>query len=340
MHLQKKTLFLLAGILVVLVIALAVTLSSRQSGTEAPAEAEGQALGTGSPETEAVFSALTYDNGSATLSFHLDESGKWVWSDDPEFPLDDSHVQAILALLTDLHPQQTITDGESPEAYGLDEPFATLTATRFDGSTLTIALGNTTTDGNSYYMLKDGQESPVYIISDQLYTYMSETIYDMCDLPDLPELTAENIRSVSIEGASSTLLRSIVPEDAEADTAAVTWAAGGEDVTGLEGTSLLLEDLTSLHITRCVDYKPSDEAAELCGFTSPRASVSIIYTSETGAEGTLSFTLGTGSLDGAGCYLRLEGDTTIYQVDAASVDALLTTAESGLPGAAPAEEAP
>ena len=89
-----------------------------------------------------------------------------------------------------------------------------------------------------------------------------------------------------------------------------------------------------------MDYKPSDEAAELCGFTSPRASVSIIYTSETGAEGTLSFTLGTGSLDGAGCYLRLEGDTTIYQVDAASVDALLTTAESGLPGAAPAEETP
>ena len=116
MHLQKKTLFLLAGILAVLVIALAATLSSRQSGTEAPAEAEGQALGTGSPETEAVFSALTYDNGSATLSFHLDESGKWVWSDDPEFPLDDSTIQSILSLLTNLKPQQTITEGDTLEA--------------------------------------------------------------------------------------------------------------------------------------------------------------------------------------------------------------------------------
>ena len=32
------------------------------------------------------------------------------------------------------------------------------------------SLGNTTTDGNSYYMLMNEQESPVYIISNSLYT--------------------------------------------------------------------------------------------------------------------------------------------------------------------------
>ena len=41
--------------------------------------------------------------------------------------------------------------------------------------TLTISLGNTTTDGNSYYMLMNEQESPVYIISNSLYTEMSKT---------------------------------------------------------------------------------------------------------------------------------------------------------------------
>ena len=115
-------------------------------------------------------------------------------------------------LLTNLKPQQTITEGDTLEAYGLDQPFATLTAAKPDGGTLTISLGNTTTDGNSYYMLMNEQESPVYIISNSLYTEMSKTIYDMCDLPELPQLTEENLQSVTVEGAASTLLRPIDKE--------------------------------------------------------------------------------------------------------------------------------
>src|SRR5699024_4979257 len=108
-----------------------------------------------------------------------------------------------------------------------------------------IALGNTTTDGNSYYMLMDGQESPVYIISNSLYTEMSKTIYEMCDLPELPVLTEKNIQSVTVEGAASTLLRPIdketsTDEETGEETVTVTWAAGGEDVTGNADTASLL----------------------------------------------------------------------------------------------------
>ena len=189
---QKKTLVLLLGILVGLGILLAVVSAVKRSSAQREAEeAAAQDAASVITETEAAYSSLTYDNGSATLSFHLDEAGKWVWSDDPEFPLDDSTIQSILTLLTNLKPQQTITEGDTLEAYGLDQPFATLTAAKPDGGTLTISLGNTTTDGNSYYMLMNEQESPVYIISNSLYTEMSKTIYDMCDLPELPQLTAD-----------------------------------------------------------------------------------------------------------------------------------------------------
>ena len=163
---QKKTLVLLLGILVGLGILLAVVSAVKRSSAQREAEeAAAQDAASVITETEAAYSSLTYDNGNATLSFHLDEAGKWVWSDDPEFPLDDSTIQSILTLLTNLKPQQTITEGDTLEAYGLDQPFATLTAAKPDGGTLTISLGNTTTDGNSYYMLMTEQESPVYIIS-------------------------------------------------------------------------------------------------------------------------------------------------------------------------------
>ena len=131
---QKKTLVLLLGILVGLGILLAVVSAVKRSSAQREAEeAAAQDAASVITETEAAYSSLTYDNGNATLSFHLDEAGKWVWSDDPEFPLDDSTIQSILTLLTNLKPQQTITEGDTLEAYGLDQPFATLTAAKPDG---------------------------------------------------------------------------------------------------------------------------------------------------------------------------------------------------------------
>ena len=333
---QKKTLFLLLGIIVVLAVILAAVTAVRRSNEERAAEeAAAQDAASVITETEATYSALSYDNGSATLSFHLDESGKWVWTDDPEFPLDDSTIQSILSLLTNLKPQQTITEGDTLEAYGLDQPAATLTATKPDGGTLTIALGNTTTDGNSYYMLMDGQESPVYIISNSLYTEMSKTIYEMCDLPELPVLTEKNIQSVTVEGAASTLLRPIdketsTDEETGEETVTVTWAAGGEDVTGNADTASLLAELGALAVTKCVDYKPTDEAASLCGFDSPQATVTVLYLDETGQEQTLVLTFGSENLDQTGYYVRVGEDTTIYQMDTAAVDTILSVAESGL----------
>ena len=70
----------------------------------------------------------------------------------------------------------------------------------------------------------------MYIISNSLYTEMSKTIYDMCDLPELPQLTEENLQSVTVEGAASTLLRPIdketsTDEETGEETVTVTWAA-------------------------------------------------------------------------------------------------------------------
>ena len=325
-----RKLLLLAAVLAVAVIAvLAVRSAGKTEG--GPEEDAASAGETGAAAPAEAYSALTYSNGSATLSFLLDESGKWVWADDPEFPLDDATVRAILALLTDLRPQQTLA-GESLEDHGLDQPFASLTATEADGGTVSVALGDATTDGASYYALLNGQEDPVYILSGALYGYMSETIYDMCRLPELPALTEETIRSVSIEGAVSTLLRPI-ETGADEEAASVSWAKDSEDVTDLPATEALLSCLEALTIDRCVDYRPTEEAAALCGFDAPAAEVSVIYRTETGSEETLSLTIGGASLDGQGRYLRLNGEEAVYQVSADGAAAILSAAEGGLTAA-------
>ena len=176
----------------------------------------------------------------------------------------------------------------------------------------------------------------MYIISsNSLYTEMSKTIYDMCDLPELPQLTEENLQSVTVEGAASTLLRPIdketsTDEETGEETVTVTWAASGEDVTGNADTASLLAELGALTFTKCVDYKPTDEAAALCGFDAPQATVTILYLNDTGTEGTLTLTFGSENLDQTGYYVRMEGDPTIYQMDTASGTPILSVAENGL----------
>lgn len=333
---QKKTLLILVIILLLLVIVLvAIQAGKRSSAQQAEEEAAAEEADSVITEADAAYTALSYNNGSATLSFQLDEAGNWVWADDPEFPLNDTTVQNILQLLTNLAPQQTITEGDTLEAYGLDQPFATLTATGGDGTTLTIALGNTTTDGDSYYMLMNGQESPVYIIADTLYNYMSTTIYDMCALPELPELTEDRIQSVTVEGSVTTVLRAENKEtqtdpDTGEETVTVTWTSGGEDVTEHDDVVSLLSDLESMAMDKCVDYKPSDEAVTLCGFDAPRAVLTIVYETETGTEETLTLTFGGDALEDADCYVRMEEDTTIYQMSESDVETILAIAETGL----------
>ena len=324
---QKKTLITLLVIVVVLAaVLLIVRVLKARSAQEAEAAAQEAA---GVITEEAAYSSLTYDNGSATLSFTLDEAGNWVWADDPDFPLDDSTVTAIVDLLTSLKPQQTITDGDTLEAYGLDEPFATLTATTPEGTTLTLDFGNTTTDGTSYYMLMNGQESPVYIIADTLYNYMTTAIYDMCDLPDLPVLTEDRIQSVTISGAESLTLIPDQEKDDDGNTV-VTWSCGGEDVT--DAAADLVDELKALTIVKCVDFKPTDEAVTICGFDEP-VTVTLNYLTDSDDAQTLVLEIGAENLDGDGYYVRVNDDTTIYQMNLDDVDALLAAARSGLTAA-------
>ena len=324
----------------VLLAVLAAVLLFKRHSAEKQAEEEAAQEAASAITEDHGYTSLTYTNSTATLSFTQDEDGSWIWADDPEFPLDDSTITYIIQILQSLKPQQTITDGDTLEAYGLDQPSATLTATDAEtGETLKLTFGKATTDGTSYYMLMNDAESPVYIVSDTLYNYLSTPIYDMCVLPELPVLTEETLNSLTIQGAVETTLTAAHNESTSTDktdgedgeeTSSVTWTSGETDVTDNETLQSLLDELSTLSFTKCADYKPSDEAVELCGFGSPTAVLTASYVTDSGTEGTLTLTLGTKNVDGDSYYARMDDDTTIYLLSASAVSALVTAASSGL----------
>ena len=337
---QQKLLRGLVIAAVVLLAVLAAVLLFKRHSAEKQAEEEAAQKSASAITEDHGYTSLTYTNSTATLSFTQDEDGSWIWADDPEFPLDDSTITYIIQTLQSLKPQQTITDGDTLEAYGLDQPSATLTATDAEtGETLKLTFGKATTDGTSYYMLMNDAESPVYIVSDTLYNYLSTPIYDMCVLPELPVLTEETLNSLTIQGAVETTLTAAHNESTSTDktdgedgeeTSSVTWTSGETDVTDNETLQSLLDELSTLSFTKCADYKPSDEAVELCGFGSPTAVLTASYVTDSGTEGTLTLTLGAKSVDGDSYYARMDDDTTIYLLSASAVSALVTAASSGL----------
>jgi hypothetical protein len=340
---QKKLLLYLTGAVVLLLAVLLIVVGIKSKKAEQEEAAEESA----SITEVRPYSSLTYSNGSATLSFTLGEDGSWIWADDPDFPLDDMNVGVIVDLISSIKPQQTITDGDTLEAYGLDQPSMTLTATSAeDGSTLRIALGKTTTDGKSYYMMMNDDESTVYIIADALSQRLIVPIYDMMKLPELPVLTADNLVSVTVEGTVSTVLTAQRPEspDEEASSAdgteegttderAVTWRSGGSNVTDDPTVTAFLDELSQVELLGCVDFKPTEEAVSICGFDAPTAVLTAKYLGDGTAEQTFTLTIG-GALPGDDAdgdyYARIDGDTTIYRINNNRIEKLLALAESGL----------
>jgi len=358
---ERRTITLLLSIMAVLFAALLIVFGMRYregreealAGKDAAGLPEGGAAALADP---GAYSALRYDNGSVTLSFALDEEGKWTWSDGPDFPLNDETVISIVEALAALKFQQVLPAAEGREEYGLDTPAATLTASGGEAEQ-TLVFGKTTTDGDSYYMMMNGDESTVYIVADTLVRLMQMPIYDMCVLPELPDLSERNLRAITIQGAApasepseegSGEEGSGEPAEApEPERPAVTltarrtngedqsalWFSGSDNVTANPLLQDLLRDLGGMSMAKCVDYYPSDEAAEICGFQNPDAILKVEYTAD-GGEETFTLTVGARMPDESGRYVRLEEDGAIYALSTDSADALMSISAGGLPGAA------
>ena len=330
---ERRIVTFLSAVLAVLFAIVLVLLGARYKQNRAEKEAAQEAGSTVPAADPMAYNALSYENGSFTLSFSLDENGNWVWADDPSFPLDDTTILGITGQLAAWNPQQTVTDEAVLADAGFNQPSGSLTASAASGST-TLLFGRTTNDGNSYYVRLNGDETTAYILPGTLYQLMSRPIYDMMELPELPVLAEDRLLSVTIQGPDEedgnvgrvTVLTAYQGEDG------TSWRGDGANITDAPVVRALLEDFAALTITKCVDYHPSDDAAALCGFDNPAAKVSIRYTTETDAEQTLQLTIGSRLPDETGRYVQLGDDSTIYFLPTELLDPLMAVSVKGLEG--------
>lgn len=331
---EKRIVSVLSTVLVVLVVAVMIVLSIRYRENRANS-ADGDTV---NPQSVVVdktdYATLQMDNGSFAPTFAVDGEGQWTWADQPDFPLDDTIVQQVLTILDNPQPQQTLAMEGGPGAYALESPRATVIGTRGDGSTRTIQLGKSTTDGQSFYAMIDGDETTVYILPGTLYHLIQTPVYDMMRLPELPDLGEEHLKSITISGhlgdnASAPVL-TLEAVQQPGQTPQTLWHAGEEDVSAHALVRGLLQDLSQLTLGRCVDYKPSQGALEICGLKAPAAVLTITYLNDKGSEQELQLSVGNRVTDGSGRYMQMNGDSTIYFLPTELLDPLMHMAAKGL----------
>ena len=153
-----------AGMFALILILSGARYRDSRDAVQNPRASAGQPVFSGKNGEAPACTALQFQNSVAALSFSLDENGKWVWDDDPEFPLDDAALLEMIEILGGLHFQQTLDATESMESYGFTDSNASLAVTDGQGVKRTLLFGKTTTDGKSRYLQMNGDETTVYIV--------------------------------------------------------------------------------------------------------------------------------------------------------------------------------
>lgn len=276
------------------------------------------ACGKKSPEeqTEEVsdaieVTALQYSDGNALKRFSRTEDG-WKWTDGVDFPLDETCVEQMIEDVRDILQADSIGKTEDVSIYGLDSTTKYVVITDPEKS-IRLSFGKQNADGD-WYMSRDDQEGFVYLVKDAVMKKLATPVYDMAILPVLPQFTRENLQRISLQQAD-TLQLHLRQKDGK-------WVSG----TKVVSAENLEKELGELTLTKCVDYQPSEGAVSLCGLDIP-LNVTVSYVNSVDAITDWVLHIGNPAIDEAGYYVSLGEDSTIYEMPAENLTALLQLAE-------------
>lgn len=262
--------------------------------------------------------ALVLSDDTQVLRFRRD-GDIWYWQDDEAFPLDQAGMPALLEAAAAMTASTPVQAGDDLSEYGLDDAKTSLSVTA-DGETLTFTRGDQAASGDWY--LRCTEDGTVRMVSDntvKVFQLLDGSIYDMAVLPTLPAITMDTLHTAAITGSDDVQINLRVVDGVR--------KVGSRDVTA--ETEALMDELSRLTVTACVDYDPAEGAAAVCGLDAPEAVLTLTYANAVGTEETLTVAVGLPIGDG-GRYVTISGDATIYRMEEASLVQVLTLAETGL----------
>ena len=274
---RAKRLYILLGVLAVLCAVTVGVLSYNEKQEEI--KTSGETILAVDPDT---VTALSWENETATLAFHKDET--WLYDEDEAFPTDQEAIDELLDTFEQFNAAFIIENVTDYAQYGLDDPICTIDLTAGENS-YQIQLGDySAMDSQRYVSIGDGN---VYLaVSDPDEVFEVE-LSDLIDQDEVPSF--DKVESISFAGAES----GEITWQEYTDDSPYTWCADdvyflkqGDDLLPLS-TALVegyLSDISNTSFTDYVTYNATDEDLATYGLDEPELTVTVAYT-ETTADG-------------------------------------------------------
>ena len=266
--------------------------------------------------------SIRYAYGGETLTLNYD-SGSWTLADDPDYHLDASACNTMVTALSSLNAKRQL-DAQAGEDYGFDAPELTVTVTAA-GQTTTLTFGSSNTVTGDRYVQKDG-DTALYTVDASrtaCFAYDKAGLFGSFSPAGFAASDVEQVTYTLAGGekVSLTAGSELAGDGDEADSASyeTVWRFAGDADTDLDQDKVrsMLSALSSYVSGQITPADGADPAA--CGFDAPLAVVQV-----TTADGTKTLTYASGT---DGYYLMVEGDSSVYTVDASVVSALLYPAD-------------
>ena len=309
--------------LVILVLSL-IFQRAGESGAAADAMAQGGVDGTAEADPNPIVK-ISYKNDVCTLYFEKSEEGKWYWTGNAAFPLDSANVLNLVNSVKNLTVLTTQPITDELDAYGLDNPTATVRYTTLDGVQSTLRVGSRLEDG-TYYMT-DGEDGEVHTISSAIYDHTRAGIIDMVVSEEMPDLTGCTIEAITLSSGGQSWRFRTQTSDASGER---IWTLNAQGIGSNGAASALIACVPALAFEECIDYDPSDEALTVCGLDEPAAQLQVTYLDTEGTAQEYTLLLGNLRTNGETRFALLESSGAIYSISAQSVKPLIDAVSGAL----------
>ena len=296
---NKGILILLAVLILLVAVYFGLRTWNAQQEEKAQEEQEAATVHVTDTSAEDIVS-LKFNVGNGGLEFSK-EDDQWYYTPDKDFPLQQSYPEDMAETVGSITAGRELTDGDSIDAYGLDEPAYTIEYTDADGNTTELLFGDMT--GDDYYVMLNGNDT-VYTVNSSVIDPFNYTLDDMARLDDYPSIGSGNLVKEVITQNGETTTYDSEDEDQAEDIAAV---AGG---------------LGAVTLSEAADYSVEDEDLDVYGLDEDsRITVEATYTQDDEEQ---LVTLYIGNEDGSGNrYVMLNDSRIVYLISDEICDNIL-----------------
>lgn len=305
-----RQLLILVSILVLLIaLYCCIVVYNSYQEKKAERDAEAAIVHIGNISSDLV--DLEFYNGTDTLSFSYDSaSSTWLWTEDKEFPVDNSIIKDINKTLMSLTSDKCLEITDDLSAYGLSPAVYTLTAKDADGNTIDLLVGNkspssgsakvvdmSSTDSDTvveyYYAMLKGGES-IYVIPNNIVSSITSDLYDFVSVDEVPYADKTDFQSIvfSYNGQTFSMEKEVVNEEdvwytyvggkkVEVSSLEVTPSPDEDgnisDKTAAEYLKSALSAIDNFRFRSCYDYKASDSVLSEFGITDDSLTVTVTF---------------------------------------------------------------